>query len=1154
VSFDIDIGGWVYELLHKSMSHFGHLNVNIFGAATDLQEEHERLVGEIHDEELFTIAELDRLRRHVVWAEEEADARCRALAEQKANVGRTEFQLEFLQASVEVPGSTWAGSSCNGRHGRRSPKHEGRAQSRVERDSELSALVVELENVCSELTSVRRRGSDWKAARAERVQNEQWRMEDWVAEVRASAQENQALEANQQMAQAHLKALEAMAASNAAQVGVREATLNGLLGQVEEQESAELDLQFREESAQLSLSEAMELENYRSSAAAGFRVEIEQLYCQRTHSLGEVRRLETEVTAMSERLQDGDRDASDEGALLSTVAELRAACDGSEWKVSEAARRRGVLESEETECTAEMLRQHQIQTELEQARRDIDERAKQLQTEAESALAGAELEEATGRLQQEERTSAEELWLASELQKRFEHRELLQTEAREHETQFRAIVHGIHRQIDELRSEKFQASDSGNSEHADFVALQAANRARLVAAELDHVSSSSLLHLGAPSSTGLPNLQALLDPGARDGPLRLAPQLLATSLATSSSSPSLGGIGPPAEGRRRMAEPKTSVRSSNYVLRQDLENGRTDTLPIASSSIEGGSAPQLLATSLGSSSSSPSLGGTGPPAQARRRLAEPKTSVRSSIYAVRQDLENGRTDTLPIASSWIEGGSAPQLVATSLGSSSNSPALAGTGPPAEASGRLAEPKTSVRSSIYAIRQDLENGRTDTLPIASSFIEGGSAPQFLAKSLGSSSNAPALGGFGPPAQARGRLAEPKISVRSSIYAMRQDLENGRTDCLPIAASSIEGGGALSNSYHSSGSAPRIPALTRAAPLQASRIDDVAAHQQHVHQFHLQRDWRFTRTNNSLSPGQSGSSPSPQSRMFREPREEVARHASHSPARDLSPLSRQRAGVTDVPPMPVFSPARLDQGTTRRTGAHMRGENEFEQRLATPELRPLLMASSSASTLRKVAPTRSAPRLEEHGGGPGAVRRLQVSPDRTRHALDGDRLAPQALAPSALSAHSNGGIGSVDAAKAAGLRIAIAPPSLAGPSRLPVAAQLHRVDGFPGMSGVLPKPVGLRALNGRAKGASPPSTALTLNAINQAESDVQHMAEGLAAAAERRAAFQGRITELKGVIGASLRSLDEAPERDGLFNGHQSHCFKEGVGAKFAQKAL
>lgn len=66
--------------------------------------------------------------------------------------------------------------------------------------------------------------------------------------------------------------------------------------------------------------------------------------------------------------------------------------------------------------------------------------------------------------------------------------------------------------------------------------------------------------------------------------------------------------------------------------------------------------------------------------------------------------------------------------------------------------------------------------------------------------------------------------------------------------------------------------------------------------------------------------------------------------------------------------------------------------------------------------------------------------------------------------------------------------------------------------------------------RAASPSPPPRPLTLRAIDQAETDVLPMAARFVDGTERRAAFQARIAELKGVIGASLQSLDEEEAAD------------------------
>ncbi|CAE7307430.1 fba [Symbiodinium natans] len=87
------------------------------------------------------------------------------------------------------------------------------------------------------------------SATAEEFETEQERMAEWASRIRATTQEAAALQAQQQMAQAHLKALQAMISSTAGQVRSREAVLYGVLRQAEEYEAAALNAQQPEEAA-----------------------------------------------------------------------------------------------------------------------------------------------------------------------------------------------------------------------------------------------------------------------------------------------------------------------------------------------------------------------------------------------------------------------------------------------------------------------------------------------------------------------------------------------------------------------------------------------------------------------------------------------------------------------------------------------------------------------------------------------------------------------------------------------------------------------------------------------------------------------------------------------------------------------------------------
>lgn len=100
---------------------------------------------------------------------------------------------------------------------------------------ERQALLAELEAARSELAAAR---SARAALTAERFSAEESRMKDYASEIRTLSHSNATLQAQCDMANAHLKALAAMARSTASQVRSRQALLYGLLQQTEDIETS----------------------------------------------------------------------------------------------------------------------------------------------------------------------------------------------------------------------------------------------------------------------------------------------------------------------------------------------------------------------------------------------------------------------------------------------------------------------------------------------------------------------------------------------------------------------------------------------------------------------------------------------------------------------------------------------------------------------------------------------------------------------------------------------------------------------------------------------------------------------------------------------------------------------------------------------------
>lgn len=386
-----------------------------------LLAQRERLLGEIQNEELAERAEQANGRRHVAEAESKEKEH-----QEAAMAQRSIFQLaeDALAGSPKSPTALGSGD------------------------------VPSADLMQAEVRAVRDEVESARTARAalmeERAASEKQKVEDWVSAIRMGSQENQALQANQQMAHAHLKALEAMAVSSAGQVRVREAALSALLQQVQEQEAVAHAVRCRAEAAETQLEFAVaELRAHKAitspSSWASARVrEHEELLQEHNEVEAEVMRLQRENAVAEEHLQATRRNLFPEDGLQSSVAQLRAGYQAAVDALHEAMRRPSLLEADVARLTTEMLEEERIAADL----------------EAISNSAAVE------------RLMAEEDALRAELDAREMDIRNLQLEAAEQDQTFTTMVNGLQDQVASLTTEEMQqaATMRGSLEEAGAAA------------------------------------------------------------------------------------------------------------------------------------------------------------------------------------------------------------------------------------------------------------------------------------------------------------------------------------------------------------------------------------------------------------------------------------------------------------------------------------------------------------------------------------------------------------------------------------------------------------------------------------------------------------------------------------------------------------
>jgi len=248
------------------------------------------------------------------------------------------------------------------------------------------------------------------------------------------------MEANQQMAQAHLKALEAMAASSSSQVRVRESTLHGMLCQLEDQESATSEARRREQATERQLEAAsLEIQRHEAIAApsswASEQVrEDEELRSASNMLRNEVERLRQDCAVEQERLDSSRR-------LHASLDDLRRACEAATRLSQESVCRPLLLESEVARLTTELLGEQRAVLDLEEKHdsfREVSHRLRNGEKDDAAAIAllETELEALTSEL-----SGCEAEWQQKHV------------EAAERDKQFLTITHNLQDQIAQLKTE-----------------------------------------------------------------------------------------------------------------------------------------------------------------------------------------------------------------------------------------------------------------------------------------------------------------------------------------------------------------------------------------------------------------------------------------------------------------------------------------------------------------------------------------------------------------------------------------------------------------------------------------------------------------------------------------------------------------------------
>lgn len=477
-----------------------------------LLAQRERLLAEVWSEERHEAAELAKGKACIAASQAEERQHREAALDAKSRLKLAEERLSSAETgSGNISWNLWMAS-------------EGLGASR--------AMLHEEANLYREkLASAR---SAWSSKVAAKAATERQRLDECIGAIRTMSQENQALEANQQMAQAHLKALEGMAVSSAAQVHIREGALHSMLRQLEDQESISAEVHVRQEVVQAQLDAATE-EIRRHEAISGvFSAETLHLkdyqeFSEECKSLkDEVERMKRDSAIAQEKLDSSQRlDYCVDHGLHANVEELRLACEAAARALHDLSFRKPLLESEIARLTTEFLSEKCVVADLEEIRSSILTDSHTFRTGVDVRVAALNTQLATEKVDAAAVASLEneEQVLQSELSEREIDCQRLQVEVVERDKHFATIRKTLQEQIAALRTEEMEEEQ----------AVQRMSKERPRAS--NYLPSSGLAHL--PSASPLASsFRAVTAHGVSAPPTRL-------------QDPGCGAEPPPRRGLRR---------------------------------------------------------------------------------------------------------------------------------------------------------------------------------------------------------------------------------------------------------------------------------------------------------------------------------------------------------------------------------------------------------------------------------------------------------------------------------------------------------------------------------------------------------------------------------------------------------------------------
>lgn len=379
----------------------------------DLLKQRERLIRDINDEELREVEVFGSLRHRI------------ALAEGAETQHRESHHCEFL--------------AC---------------QHADEVEQELAVA-------SSELADAMRLRESTMATE----ENERQRVESWASKIRSSWQEYHALESSQQMASAHLKALETMAASRGAEVDIRGQALLALERDLQEHESDASTLSARAEVAECKFQRTraeMSLPKESSGSPTSMsatqkatlaKLEADGDQLQAAHYLLQKELQEEQAAAMA----SGQEIHRVEGRLWASINELQKGCEVTVRGVGQNALRPPALETEAARVGRELDEELQLAVDVETAAAALSEAHRQVRSRASMRMGQLE-----GELSEERAiTEAAAMHLAVEehallrcLATQEMRQRRLVAEARDHDEHFSTIFRELEFQIASLRTEE----------------------------------------------------------------------------------------------------------------------------------------------------------------------------------------------------------------------------------------------------------------------------------------------------------------------------------------------------------------------------------------------------------------------------------------------------------------------------------------------------------------------------------------------------------------------------------------------------------------------------------------------------------------------------------------------------------------------------